>query len=131
MAQIEHIPQQVLREEQPTQITPLALQEQVPLEIPPVQQFEPTPQPKVEIHGIHKKLEEEVKPTTFPMNILTSMTSSIPHTQLLEGIFDSLLPLSSFSQLNLKPTFEDTNKDPSILVEVPNVTPPLPLHLFH
>ena len=46
------------REEQPAQIAPLSLQEQVPLQIPPVQQVELTPQPGIEVHEIHSDLEE-------------------------------------------------------------------------
>ena len=43
VAQSEHIPQQVLRDEQPLQIAPLAVQEKVPLQIPLIKQVEPEP----------------------------------------------------------------------------------------
>ena len=43
VAQIEHIPQQVLMDEQPLQIVTLSLQEKVPLQIPLIQQVKPQP----------------------------------------------------------------------------------------
>ena len=50
-------------------------------------------QPEIEIHEIHSDPKEEARPATCPVNILTSMTSSIPaSTQLSESIFDSLFP---------------------------------------
>ena len=57
VAQKEHIPQQVLRDEQPLQIVPLTLQEQVPLQIPLIQWVEPKPKAEIEIHEIHSDLE--------------------------------------------------------------------------
>ena len=110
MAQIEHIPQQVLRGVQPIQIAPLALQEQVPLQIPPVQQVETPPQPDVEIHEIHSDLEEEAGPISCPVNILTSMTSSIPDTQLSTVLFYALFHRPSFSHLNLFRTPIETHQ---------------------
>ena len=95
----------------------------MPLQIPPVQHVEPPPQPEIEVHEIHSDLEEEAGPSTCPINILTSMTSSIPGTHLSENIFDSLFPQYSFSKLNLKSILEDTTRDPSVLEEVPNLTP--------
>ena len=77
MAQIEHIPQQVLREEQPAQVAAISFQEQLPLQIPPVQQVEPPPEPEIEVHGIDSDLEEESGSATHLVNILSSMTSSI------------------------------------------------------
>ena len=70
----------MLREEQPTHVAPLSLQEQEPLHIPPFQQVELPPQPKIEVHEIHSDLEEESYPATCLENILTSLTSSIPYT---------------------------------------------------
>ena len=78
------------REEQSAPIAPLGIQEQVPLQIPLGEQVEPLPQPEIEVHEVHSDLEEEARPTTCPLNILTSMTSSIPGIQLSESIFDSL-----------------------------------------
>ena len=52
----------------------------MPLQIPPVQQVEPPLQPQIEVHEIHSDLEEEDGPGTCLVNILTSMTSSIPST---------------------------------------------------
>ena len=40
----------------------------------------------------HSDLEEEAGPATFFVNIITSMASSIPGTQLSEISFDSLFP---------------------------------------
>ena len=77
MAQIEHIPRQVLREEQPAQVAPLSLQEQLPLQIPPVEQVEYPPKPEIEVHGIDSDLDEESGPATCPVNIFSSMTSFV------------------------------------------------------
>ena len=54
--------------------------EQQILQVPPIQQVEPLPQANVEIHEIHSDLEEENNPSTFPVNFLTSMNSSIATT---------------------------------------------------
>ena len=91
----QQMPQEVPREEQSVPPVQLSPPKQVLMQIPPVQQVEPPPQADIEIHEIHSDLEEESGPSTFPVNILTSMTSSIPNTHLFENIF-----YSSFSQIS-------------------------------
>ena len=54
--------------------------EQQIIQIPPIQQVKPFPQANIEIHEIHSDLEEENNPSIFPVNVLTSMTSSITTT---------------------------------------------------
>ena len=63
------------------------------MEVPPIQQVNPPPLADIEIHDVHSDLEEEDGPSTFPINFLTSLISSIPNLQEFEAMLDS-----SFSQ---------------------------------
>ena len=62
------------------------------MQSPPIQQVEPLPQDNIEIHEIHSDLEEENTHSIFPVNVYTSMTSSIPITQSSQSIRDSSFP---------------------------------------
>ena len=71
------------------------------MQVPPIQRVEPPPQDDIEIHEIHSDLEEESNPSTCPVNIITSIASSIPNTQISKNMFDSSFSQFSFSELNV------------------------------
>ena len=119
------MPQEVPREEQSMPPVQVAPPEQVLMQIPPIQQVEPPPLADIEIHKIHSDFEEESGPSTFHVNILASMTSSIPSTQLSKNIFYSSFSQFSFSELNLSPIIEATTSTPTILIDVPSSTSPV------
>ena len=86
------------------------------------------PQPNLNIHEIHNELEEENTPSTFPVNIITSMTSSITTTQLSGIIFYSSFPQLYFPGINLSQILSATTSTPSVLIEVsgsisPSISP--------
>ena len=86
------MPQEVHREEHPMQVVHPAPQEQVPMQVPPIQQVEPMPQANTEIHEIHSDLDEENDSSIFPINFYTSMTSSILIAHSFGCIIDSSFP---------------------------------------
>ena len=53
------------------------LQEKVPLKPSLVRQVDSESQHKIEIHDLHSDLEEKTGNPSFPVNIVTSMTSSV------------------------------------------------------
>ena len=95
------MPQDVPREENPVPQVQPTPQEQRAMQVPPIQQVEPMPQANIEIHEIHSDLEEENNPSTYPIDVYTSMKSSISTTQSCGSIIDSSFPQLSFPEINL------------------------------
>ena len=84
------------------------LQEQVPLQASLIWQVDSESERKIEIHDIDSDLEEETGKPTCPVNIVTSMTSSLSLLQFLGDLFDHLFCKSSFPHVDLKPIVEET-----------------------
>ena len=59
------------------------------MQVPPIRQVNPLPPSDVEIHDIDSDLEEDTGPSTCPVNILTSLVSSIPSLQEFEFFLGS------------------------------------------
>ena len=59
----------------------IAQREQELVQVPPIQQVNPTPLADIEIHDIHNDLEEEEGTFACPVSVLTSLISSIPGLQ--------------------------------------------------
>ena len=57
----------------------ISQQEQALVQVPPIQQVNPPRPADIEIHDVHSDLEEEEGPSTFPVNVLTSLITSIPN----------------------------------------------------
>ena len=55
-----------------------------------IQQVEPQSKHEIEIHQIDSDLEEETGNPTFHVNMYTSMTSSVPDSQISGDIFHAL-----------------------------------------
>ena len=79
------------------------LQEKLPLEPSLIWQVDSESERKIEIHDLDSDLEEETENPTCPINIVTSMTSSVSLSQFSRDVFDPLFSNSSFSHVDLKP----------------------------
>ena len=73
--------QEVPREEQLVPLLQISQQEQALMKVPLIQQVNPPLPPDIQIHDVDSDLDEEEGPSTFPVNVLTSLISSIPTLQ--------------------------------------------------
>ena len=69
--------QEVQREEQMAPLLQIAQREQAVVQVPPIQQVNPTPSADIEIHDIDNDLEQEEGTYSCPVTILASLMSSI------------------------------------------------------
>ena len=131
MVQIEKIPQQVAMDQHGLMIGSPILQEQIPLELSLIRQVDSESECKIEIHDLNSDIEEDTKNPTFPVNIVTSMTSSVSLSQFSGDVFDPLFSNSSFSHVYLKPIVEETCEEPLVSAELASDTiPPSPCVLL-
>ena len=100
------------------------LQDKLPLKPSLIRQVDYESKRNIEIHDLDSDLEEETENPTCPVNIVTSMTSSVSLSQFLGDLFDPLFSKSSFSHVDLKPIIEETCEDPLVLAELASDTAP-------
>ena len=107
------------------------LQEKLPLQASLIRHVDYESERKIEIHDIDSDLEEETRNPTYPVNIVTLRTSSMPISQFSGDIFYPLFSKSSFSHVDLNPIVKETCEDPLVSTELASDTaPPSPCVLL-
>ena len=125
--------QEVQREEQMVPLLQISQREKAKVQVPHIQQVNPTPLDDIEIHDIDSDLEEETGPSTCLVSILTSLVSSIPNPEESEFVLGASFSQHSFSEINISPIMEPATTIPTILVDSPIHTsspPHSPPHLI-
>ena len=89
------------------------------MQVPPIQQVNPTPLADIEIHDIDNDLEQEEGTSTCPITIFTSLISSIPCLQQFDTMLDSSFSQQYFSEINFSPILIATTGIRRTLVDSP------------
>ena len=95
----------------------ISQREQALVQVPPIQQVNPTPLDDIEIHDIHNDMEEEEGTSSFLVSVLTSMISSIPALQQFDTMLDSSFSQQYLSKIKFSPILKATTSIPKTLVD--------------